>query len=217
MNTGTRRAASRGVPPIGVARAGALVALVALGALALAGCAPSRTYVLSAPAGGAASPTAVTGYSLRAMSPSVRTEAGLEDRLAKSLAEKLRAKFGQPAAEGGLADLVIEHRFVLFEGGNPVLRVGSTLTNLAGSPIYGLGDGAVGVEVRFRRVDGAELGHIVTDGSIAGAFGSTSAALDEAAGSIATFASMNFVCPTCGELGVKRAEPADVRGLRRQP
>jgi hypothetical protein len=213
MKTDPTRAATRDVPNSAATTARALVALAAL-ALAVTGCAPSRTYVLSAPAGGTASPTAVTGYSLRAMTPSVRTEAGLDDRLAAALAEKLKARFGAAPVETG--DLIIEHRFVLFEGGNPVLRVGSTLTNLAGSPIYGLGDGAVGVEVRFRRADGAELGHIVTDGSIAGAFGSTSAALDEAAGSIATFAGMNFVCPTCGELGVKRAEPADVRGLRRQ-
>jgi len=80
-----------------------------------------------------------------------------------------------------------------------------------GSPLYGLGEGAVGVDVLYTRLDGTALGHIVTDGLVAGAFGNTASALDEAAGFIASYTKANFQCPHRDELGIQKPESERVK------
>lgn len=189
-------------------RAVVLGLAVAASAAVLGACVPSRTYVLQpTPAG-----ISHSGYAVRAADSPVKVtsedRADFESRLAK----KLTAELGQPASPQG--DLVIAYRFTLFEKGAGAARVGSTIANVIGSPFYGIGDGAVGVEVVYSKPDGTRLGQIVTDGSISGAFGSTSAALDEAATSIAKYTKANFVCPVCGAMGAKADRETRVSGLR---
>jgi hypothetical protein len=181
---------------------------VATGAMLLGGCVPSRTYVLQP------TPAGIThsGYAVRAADSAVKVTA--EDRadFEARLNKKLVAQLGEPASPQG--DLVIAYRFTLFEKGGGAARVGSTIANVVGSPFYGIGDGAVGVEVVYSKPDGTRLGQIVTDGSISGAFGSTGGALDEAATSIAKYTKANFVCPVCGEMGKKAPSETRVSGLR---
>lgn len=171
------------------------------------GCSSNRTYVLQDPPPG----SVLTGVALRGMDSSIKIDPAQRTEFEKILAEKITEIYGsQPQADG---DLIIQYRFVLFDQGNTAFRVGSNVANLAGSPFYGLGDGAVGIEVIYLRKDGTRLGHVVTDGSISGAFGNTSSGLDQAASSIAKYTKSSFSCPTCGQTGVS-SQPSKVPGLR---
>ncbi|MBX3357865.1 MAG: hypothetical protein KF745_05505 [Phycisphaeraceae bacterium] len=170
-------------------RAGGAVAMLVgmvLGVVA-GGCTPSRTYVLE--------PTVVahheyTTAALKRLEPTVAVDAevqgGFEERLADSLDREARVK---PTPDG---ELVVEYRFVHYEEGNVALRVGSGMANLFGSPFYGLGDGTLGIEVRFVDAGGQPLGKILVDGPIVGAFGSASEGAAIAAESVAQYAKVTF-------------------------
>lgn len=184
------------------------LALTAAAAALLTGCSPSRTFVLQQP-----TPNTVhSGLALKQLDSPINVDPEAKKTFENKLAAKLKDKVGVAPSDHG--DLIVQYRFTLFDQGLSAARVGSTITNIVGSPFYGLGDGAVGVEVIYSKPDGTPLGHIVTDGSIAGAFGTTSGALDEAAGSIATYTKANFQCPACGTLGVQLPERTQVNGLR---
>lgn len=172
------------------------------------GCSSSRTFVLQQPKPG----TVHAGLSLKPMDSSVRVDPEAQKDFETRLSAKLKDQIGVEPSDHG--DLIVQYRFTLFDQGAGAARVGSTIANIVGSPFYGIGDGAVGVEVVYARPDGTQLGHIVTDGSISGAFGSTSGALDDAAASIAKYTKANFMCPKCGDLGIKVAQRTQVKGLR---
>jgi hypothetical protein len=174
----------------------------------LAGCTQGRTFVLSHPHAGAVH----HGVAIRPLDAAVKVDPKADAEFRSKLSENLKKELKTEVTQE--ADLIVEYRFTLFEQGNTAARVGSGVASLAGSPFYGIGDGSVGVEVVFARPDGTELGHIVTDGSIAGAFGSTSSALGDAAGAIAKYTKMNFSCPVCGQVGVKAPETSAVQGLK---
>lgn len=93
------------------------------------------------------------------------------------------------------ADLTIQYRFVHYDSGNAVVRVGSGLAGLFGSPFYGLGDGAVGVEATFLDHQGTVMARVVVEGQIAGFFGSTDSGLESAAEAVAQFAQRHFHVP----------------------
>ncbi len=152
----------------------------------LGGCASNRTFVLQPP-------TQVMAFKTVSIKPGVSSiEVEADDRadFEASLAEKLTEVFGAaPVASG---DLTLEYRFVLNDKGNTAFRVGSNVLNLVGSPFYGFGDGAIGVEVIYTSRNGTKLAHIVTDGTLSGAFGNTGSAINEATSSIAKYAQANF-------------------------
>ncbi len=162
----------------------------ALALTALGGCASNRTFVLQ--------PAAVQAATFKSVSikpADSAIEISPEDKadFEKTLAEKLTKVFGSaPTAQG---DLVLQYRFVLNDKGNTAHRVGSNVLNLVGSPFYGFGDGAIGVEVVYSKRDGTKLAHIVTDGTLSGAFGNTGSAIGEATSSIAKYAEQNFAPP----------------------
>ena len=176
--------------------------------LVLGGCAQSRTFVLQQPAPG----TVHSGLTLKPLESSVKVDSESQKLFESKLVAKLTKEVGVAPSDHG--DLIVQYRFTLFDQGAGGARVANTLANIAGAPITGLGDGTVGVEVIYSHADGSPLGHIVTDGSIAGAFGSTSSALDDAAGSIAKYTKANFVCPSCGTVGIKMPTETRVKGLR---
>jgi hypothetical protein len=185
-----------------------LVLLVPLVAAGLAGCVSSRTFVLQPVTDGQ-----IHGQiALEASPASVKVEEGAAKDFEAALAKHLREYVG--ATTGRPADLVVQYRFVLFDQGSGVGRVGSGLAGLAGSPVYGIGDGAIGVEIVYKRTDGTTIGQIVTDGPISGAFGTTSGALDSAALAVAKYTKANFTCRACGDVGHKSEEPMKIRGLR---
>lgn len=191
---------------------GVAAGLIGLGLVAgvlAGGCVSSRTFVLQPVAPGVTLGRVV----VRAGESPVRVDDAARMDFEAKLAAQLRGKVG--AEVGQPADLVIEYRFVLFDQGSGPLRVGSGLAALAGSPIYGIGDGAVGVEVVYLRPSGERVGHIVSDGPIAGAFASTGGALDTAAGAVADYTKANFTCPVCGRVGEVREEPQDVSGFKK--
>ncbi len=161
----------------------------ALTLTALGGCASNRTFVLQP----AIQATTFKSVSIKPADSSI--EVSPEDRVEfeQSLSDKLTKVFGSaPSAQG---DLVLQYRFVLNEKGNTAFRVGSNVLNLVGSPFYGFGDGAIGVEVVYTKRDGTKLAHIVTDGTLSGAFGNTGSAIGEATSSIAKYAEQNFAPP----------------------
>jgi hypothetical protein len=128
---------------------------------------------------------------LRGLPSTVEGSAAATERLKNQLARKLSPQ-ADVSDEG---DLVIAFRISLYDTGSTGLRVGSGVASLVGSPFYGVGDGAVGVDVRFQDANGNELGRIVVDGPIAGAFGSADNGLNAAADSIAKFAGAHFLRP----------------------
>lgn len=192
---------------LSIHRVSALLACLAVGGFVV-GCTSSRTFVLQQPMPG----TVHTGLSLKPLDSSVRVDPEAQKDFEKRLFDKLKDQIGVAPSDHG--DLVVQYRFTLFDQGAGAARVGSTIANIVGSPFYGLGDGAVGVEVVYAKQDGTQLGHIVTDGAISGAFGTTSGALDDAAASIAKYTKANFMCPKCGSLGIKVAQTTEVKGLR---
>ena len=159
--------------------------------VALGGCASNRMFVLNPVAPG----TTISSLTIRPGESSIAIDPENRADFEAALSDELTELYGvKPTPD---ADLIIEYRFVLYDQGNTAFRVGSNVLNLVGSPFYGLGDGAVGVEAVYFRKDGTRLAHVVTDGTISGAFGNTGSALDEAAGAIAKFTKANFACPTC--------------------
>jgi hypothetical protein len=183
--------------------------LLLLFLLLLPGCVSSKTFVLQPiPTGThlgriALKPADSTAH----IDP--RSQSDFQARLAAQLKNVVGADVADPP------DLIVQYRFVLFDKGSGPARVVSGLTNIAGSPIYGLGDGDVGIEVLYLKPDGTLIGHIVTDGPISGALGSTSAALDSAAASVAKYTKANFTCPLCGRVGPPNPTPEPIAGLKR--
>ena len=185
------------------------LALVVVSLSGLASCTSSRTFVLQPVKGGE-----LRGHiALARMESTQMVDARANEEFEAKLTDHLRSDVG--ASIGTPPDLVLQYRFVLFDTGSTGARVGSGLASLAGSPLYGIGDGSVGVEVVYQRPDGTKLGHIVTDGPISGAFGSTSGALDAAAAAVAKYTKANFTCKDCGHLGPVNPEPEGVKGLQR--
>lgn len=185
-----------------------LLLSAALMSAGLGGCVSSKTFVLQPVTDGQ-----IHGQIALEPSPaSVKVEEGAVKDFEASLAKHLREYVG--ATTGRPADLVVQYRFVLFDQGSGVGRVGSGLAGLAGSPVYGIGDGAVGVEIVYKRADGTTIGQIVTDGPISGAFGTTSGALDSAALAVAKYTKANFSCRACGNVGPKSDDTMKVQGLR---
>ncbi len=154
-------------------------------------CTTSRTFVLE-PA------SAMRTHSLASiehlpstvtLDPSLASQ--FETRFESQLSRRLSPEASIVPPEAG--DLNIRYRFVLYDAGSTATRVGAGVASLAGSPFYGLGDGALGVDVIFTNSDGRVLGRIVVDGPISGAFASADGALATAAASIARYAKQNFL------------------------
>ena len=185
-----------------------LALLAALSLALAAGCSSSKTFVLQPVREGV-----IHGHiALSKLEPTTNVDADTYATFETSLTKQLKSQVGAPI--GQPTDLTLEYRFVLFDQGSTAARLGSGLAGLAGSPVYGVGDGAIGVEVVYKRPDGTTIGHIVTDGPISGAFGSTSGALDSAAAAVAKYTKANFTCPACGHVGPVNPEPARVDGLK---
>lgn len=184
-----------------------VAALCAAGAMAA--CVSSKTFVLHQTVPG----TTHHGLVLKPLECAIKVDQAAQDDFKSKLAAKLKSATGVDPSDTG--DLIVQYRFVLFEQGSTAARLASGAANLAGSPLYGIGDGSVGVEVIYARPDGTELGHIISDGPISGAFGSTSGALSEAAGAIAKYTKANFTCPECGAIGVMPITPSTVDGLKK--
>lgn len=175
------------------------VSSMALGGCFLGACAPSRTYVLDAPA-------YTAGTSLASSSVSVREapgDSGADPKLLSEFKSSLRKHLEEEPgiAVSDDAPVTLLYRFVLHTDGNAPVRVGSGLLNLLGSPFYGLGDGAVGVDVTYLDRAGQPIGRIVADGAIAGMFGSWRDAVDMAAQNVAMYTRMNYVKPGREEKG----------------
>jgi hypothetical protein len=186
-----------------------LVLLAALSLILATGCTSSKTFVLQPVREGV-----IHGHvALSRLEATTNVDPKAYTDFEAKLTEQLKAQVGAPI--GQPTDLTLEYRFVLFDQGSTGARLGSGLAGLAGSPVYGVGDGAIGVEIVYKRPDGSTIGHIVTDGPISGAFGSTSGALDSAAAAVAKYTKANFTCPACGQVGPANPEPAQVDGLKR--
>lgn len=156
----------------------------------LAACTTSRTFVLE-PAMGARVHIAT---SIERLPSTVEIDPALATTFESQLTRKLAPETSVVAGDSG--DLSIRYRFVLYDTGSTAARVGAGVASLAGSPFYGLGDGALGVDVTFTSADGRVRGHIVVDGPISGAFGSTESGLASAAASIAKYTKANFAPDT---------------------
>lgn len=154
---------------------------------ALSGCTASRTFVLDS----ATDQRSHTVASLTRLpstvdvSPSLATR--FEEELSRGLAPEARV------AATPSEDLVIGYRFVLFDSGSAAARVGSGVASLVGSPFYGVGDGALGVEVTFSDAAGNTVGHILVEGPISGPFGSPESGVAAAAGSVAKYTKATFL------------------------
>lgn len=162
-----------------------LIGLLLGGLGAGTGCTSSRTFVLES----AVVQRDHTSVTLRPLPSAVQASPDAGRRLEEQLARRL-GPHAEIVADG---DLVIAYRFSLFDQGSTGLRLGSGVASLIGSPFYGVGDGAIGVDVTFQDAGGRTLGRIVVDGPIAGAFGSTENGLSSAADSIAKFALAHYL------------------------
>lgn len=168
---------------------------IALTLALLAACTPSRTYVLDAPPMvNDMPPVDHRAVTLREDPSTVQIPDELRTHFRQELAEALAEDKPQlPVADPPApADLTLSYRFILLTKGNAPVRIGSGLLNLLGSPFYGLGDGAVGLEVAFLDPAGRPIGRIVSDGPIAGIFGNQKDAAKTAAQSIAKYVKMNY-------------------------
>lgn len=92
----------------------------------------------------------------------------------------------------GNQPLTIEYRFVHRERGSSSVRVTAGVASLLGSPFYGLGDGALGVEVTYRNSRGESVGRLVADAPISGAFGNERGAAMDAATAIAKYTQQHY-------------------------
>lgn len=190
-------------------------AAVALGAAALAtavGCTPSRTYVLQPPVGDF---PRVQSVALRPEPATVEVSPKLQETIDKAFAHNLENKYGIALAD--YAPLEVHYRIVHYDPGNVLFRVVSNLLNLAGSPVYGVGDGGVAVEVRFVEPGGRDLGTIVSDGPIAGAFGSTSDAAGTAAHSVSDFVNQHYAKLPAGAKPATAGQPAEAPSANARP
>lgn len=157
-----------------------------LAAAMMAGCAGGKTYVLEAPTTRARIASVKLMATDGAVAASDEMKRKFAGALKASLAEEPILKVSDDAP------VTITYRFVYNDAGNPAVRVGSTITNIAGSPLYGLGDGAVALEVTYLNRDGKSIGRIVTDGPISGALGNPDEALKTAAKAIAAYTKTNY-------------------------
>ncbi len=115
------------------------------------GCSSSRTFVLQQPMPG----TVHTGLTLRPLDGAVKVDPEAQKDFETKLSAKFKDQIGVAPSNHG--DLVVQYRFTLFDQGAGAARVGSTIANIVGSPFYGIGDGAVGVEVVYSTADGKHL------------------------------------------------------------
>src|SRR5262245_57447471 len=141
----------------------ACIALSLCGLAVAAGCTSSRTFVLDP----VATPRNHAVASLRQLPSTVEVSPALAARFEQELARKLALS---PVDSRDTGDLTIAYRFVLFDSGSTAARVGAGIASLVGSPFYGLGDGALGVDVVFTDAGGRTVGHILVDGPISGVF-----------------------------------------------
>lgn len=171
------------------ARSWAVLALLGLGAVQ--GCTPRQLFVLeAAPAYFTDPGQAATSVALVELEPTAKI--GTEQRtdfrtaLETSLADDPALKVDDSAP------LLLEYRFVHLSTGEVPVRVISGIAGLFGSPFYGLGDGSVGVEVRFRQRGGQDAGRVVIGSPITGFFGSVAEANQNAAEDIALYLKTNY-------------------------
>lgn len=166
-----------------------LLTLILLGASGLSACSRSRTYVLD--------PVRPDARHDKVAIQRGASTVTVDDDAAKAFETTLKDKLKSEAMIGAddAAPLIIRYRFVLFDTGSTAARVGSGVAGLVGSPFYGIGDGALGVEATFTEPSGQTLGRILVDGPVSGAFASTDSAIDAAATSIARYAKANFGKP----------------------
>ncbi len=158
-------------------------ALLAVPVTAMSACVSPRTHVLEA------SRPVEHGRMVRVArgDSTVNIEPSLREAFEKRLEERLASRAMLTTADTGKAAFTIEYRFVLQDAGSAGVRVGAGVASLVGSPFYGLGDGAVGVEVVYRDGRGNSVGHTVTDAPISGVFGSVRGGVQDAAGAIADY------------------------------
>lgn len=177
-------------------------------AAALPGCVSSKTFVLEPVPSGSMFGRIALKPAEATITVDPKAQADFHGKLSDQLKKFVGVELTDPP------DILVQYRFVLFEQGSGATRIVSGLTNVAGSPIYGLGDGSIGVEVIYLKPDGTRVGHIISDGPITGAFGTTGSALDAAAVSVAKYTKANFTCPTCGHVGPVNPQPRPMEGLK---
>lgn len=117
----------------------------------------------------------------------VQVDAKLQEAFEERLTERLQSRAMLTTEDKSGATFTIEYRFVLQDNGSSGVRLGAGIASLVGSPFYGLGDGAVGVEVVYRDQGGASIGHTVTDAPISGVFASVESGVKDAAATIADY------------------------------
>lgn len=156
--------------------------LLASIALVTFGCSMSRTLELERPRQGEMH-GAVQIEKLE--TSTVDVNPNIEAACANALVKHLAAKPALTISKD--APLRLQYRFVQFDPGSTIKRVGSTAANLAGSPVYGIGDGALAIEVFYVLPDGTSVGHIISDGPITGPLATSTSAASSAAESIARY------------------------------
>ena len=118
-------------------RLGMLLVVLAM----VCGCTSSRTYELEK----ADAAVKVKAVSVRLDEGPVAADAELKKKFSDELMAALKSEPGLKVEAG--APLELRCKFVHNDPGNAAVRVGSNALNLAGSPAYGAGDGAVADEV----------------------------------------------------------------------
>jgi hypothetical protein len=120
-------------------------------------------------------------------------ESSVQDSFETNLVQQLE-RHRLPQMDAGVrAGLNIRYRFVLHEEGSTAKRVGSGVASLLGSPFYGIGDGAVGVEISYFDAMGEPAGKIIAEVPISGAFASVEGGLGDAAKTIAQYTSDHYL------------------------
>lgn len=107
--------------------------------------------------------------------------------------------------DAGESALVMEYRLITRDEGNAAARIGNGVIQVVGLPVSGLGDGTMGVEVRFLDASGHRIAHIVAHGPVAGVFGSPGRGMELAAASVAEFVRETFAADPAGPAKVKVA------------
>ncbi|MFO0858718.1 MAG: hypothetical protein U0640_15335 [Phycisphaerales bacterium] len=165
-----------------------LLACSLVGVAALAGCTSPQAIVLERP-------TAVLHDStIRVVR--LDTSADVDQRVQDTFEARLRDRLMQEqlfeTREPGDKAITLEYRFVHHEQGSSSARVAAGVASLLGSPFYGVGDGALGVEVTYRSPRGENIGRLVADAPISGAFANERGAALDAAGVIAKYTRENY-------------------------
>ncbi len=163
-----------------------LLSLECAAVLAATGCTSGRTYVLEKPT----LPDAVGTINVKLDPGSVAVTDQAKAKFAHELDAALACDPKLTVSPD--APLTLSYRFIYNDPGNTVVRVGSNIANIAGSPVYGFGDGAVALEVDYLDASGKRVGQIVTDGPIAGAFGNTDEAVKTAAKQVAAYTKEHY-------------------------